>query len=383
MRNIFLLGATGSIGTQVLDVIRKLGGFRILSLSIGKNIPLGEKIISEFAPEYVSIQEQKDLNYLKLRFPNIEFGYGEEGLVKAASYSDQDGVLLNAVVGMAGLKPTIAAIKKHRNILLANKETMVVAGDIINDLIKEYKVEVIPIDSEHSAIFQCLKSGLKSEVAKLIITASGGAFRNKSREELASVSVEAALMHPNWQMGKKITIDSATMVNKGLEVLEAHHLFGIDYDQIETLIHPESIIHSLVEFKDKSLIAQLSYPDMRLPIQYALTYPKRCEHPDLRSLDLTAVQNLTFKKMNFERFPTVALAYRVGRMGGIMPAVYNAANEVAVQLFLEQKISFLDIEAIINRSVETTVNITHPTLEEIIAADRDVRNRILDKYEVK
>lgn len=383
MKNIFLLGATGSIGTQVLDVLRNLGCFRVLSLAIGKNVSLGEKIIAEFKPEFVSVQEQEALPQLKLAFPEIQFGYGEEGLIQAATYSDQDGVLVNAVVGMAGLKPTVAAIKKRRNILLANKETMVVAGEIINALLREYNVEIIPIDSEHSAIFQCLQSGVKAEVARLIITASGGAFRDKSREELADVRVSEALHHPNWQMGKKITIDSATMVNKGLEVLEAHHLFGIDFDRIETVIHPESIIHSLVEFRDKSVIAQLSYPDMRLPIQYALTYPERCDHPDIRSLDLAAIQNLSFRKMDFSRFPAVALAYQVGRMGGIMPAVYNAANEIAVQLFLEQRIGFLEIEAIISRSIAAAVNIQHPTLEDILTADRDVRDRIMNTYEVK
>lgn len=264
-KNIFLLGATGSIGTQVLDVVRSLNNIRVLSMAFGKNIKLGEKLIAEFKPEYVSTLDFDDMNYLKSLFPEISFGYGEEGLVKAATYSDSPGVIVNAIVGMAGLKPTVAGIKKNRDILLANKETLVVAGEIIKSLLKVYNVELIPIDSEHSAIYQCLQTGKKEDVSKVIITASGGSFRNLSRSELNNVCLEDALNHPNWKMGNKITIDSATMVNKGLEVIEAHFLFDLDYDQIETIIHPESIVHSLVEFKDNSLIAQLSLP------RYALT----------------------------------------------------------------------------------------------------------------
>jgi 1-deoxy-D-xylulose-5-phosphate reductoisomerase len=284
---------------------------------------------------------------------------------------------------MVGVKPTIAAIKKGMRILLANKETLVVAGEIINRLLQEHHTELVPIDSEHSALFQCLQSGSKKEVNRLIITASGGAFRNRTRLELKDVSVAEALKHPNWEMGPKITIDSATMVNKGLEVIEAHYLFGIDYDRIETIIHPESIIHGMVEYNDKSVIAQLSLPDMRLPIQYALMYPEKLPNPKFRRLDLSELSTLTFKKMDFERFPALRMAYRAGKAGGLAPAVFNAANEVAVSLFLKGKIKFLEIEDIIEEALETFENQANPTLDEILAADNKVRTCILEKYEVK
>jgi len=245
MRNLFLLGATGSIGTQVLDVLRIQKNFCLKSISVGKNISSTKNIIDEFNPEFVSVQEYPDMVKLQKEYPNIDFGYGEEGLIKAATYSDLEGVVVNAVVGMVGLIPTIEAIKKKRNVLLANKETLVVAGDIIKKLIAEYNVELIPIDSEHSAIHQCLKSGNKNDVSRIIITASGGSFRELSRDDLKNVNLKDALKHPNWTMGAKITIDSATMVNKGLEVIEAHHLFDLEYDKIDTIIHPESIIHSI------------------------------------------------------------------------------------------------------------------------------------------
>jgi 1-deoxy-D-xylulose-5-phosphate reductoisomerase len=382
-KNIFLLGATGSIGTQVLDVVRSLNNIRVLSMAFGKNIKLGEKLIAEFKPEYVSTLDFDDMNYLKSLFPEISFGYGEEGLVKAATYSDSPGVIVNAIVGMAGLKPTVAGIKKNRDILLANKETLVVAGEIIKSLLKVYNVELIPIDSEHSAIYQCLQTGKKEDVSKVIITASGGSFRNLSRSELNNVCLEDALNHPNWKMGNKITIDSATMVNKGLEVIEAHFLFDLDYDQIETIIHPESIVHSLVEFKDNSLIAQLSLPDMRLPIQYALTQPKREIIPNYQKLSLSDIGSLNFQKMDYERFPVLALAYKVGRQGGIMPAIFNAANEAAVALFLDRKISFLEIETIIEKAISSFSNVLNPTLEEIIEIDLIVKKKILEQYEVK
>jgi 1-deoxy-D-xylulose-5-phosphate reductoisomerase len=382
-KNIFLLGATGSIGTQVLDVVRSLNNIRVLSMAFGKNIKLGEKLIAEFKPEYVSTLDFDDMNYLKSLFPEISFGYGEEGLVKAATYSDSPGVIVNAIVGMAGLKPTVAGIKKNRDILLANKETLVVAGEIIKSLLKVYNVELIPIDSEHSAIYQCLQTGKKEDVSKVIITASGGSFRNLSRSELNNVCLEDALNHPNWKMGNKITIDSATMVNKGLEVIEAHFLFDLDYDQIETIIHPESIVHSLVEFKDNSLIAQLSLPDMRLPIQYALTQPKREIIPNYQKLSLSDIGSLNFQKMDYERFPVLALAYKVARQGGIMPAIFNAANEAAVALFLDRKISFLEIETIIEKAISSFSNVLNPTLEEIIEIDLIVKKKILEQYEVK
>jgi 1-deoxy-D-xylulose-5-phosphate reductoisomerase len=381
MKNLCLLGATGSIGTQVLEIIREKNIYNLKSISFGKNIKLGKKIIEEFQPEYVSVLSEADMVNLQNEYPKIKFGCGEDSLITAATYAP--GTLVNALVGMVGVKPTIAAIKKGMRILLANKETLVVAGDIINRLLQEHETELIPIDSEHSALFQCLQSGSKKEVNRLIITASGGAFRDRTRSELKDVSVVEALRHPNWEMGPKITIDSATMVNKGLEVIEAHYLFEIDYERIETIIHPESIIHGMVEYNDKSIIAQLSLPDMRLPIQYALMYPQKLSNPKFRSLDLAELSTLTFKKMDFERFPALGMAYQAGKAGGLMPAVFNAANEVAVSLFLKGKIKFLEIEDIIEEALESFENQANPTLEEILAADSKVRTCILEKYEVK
>lgn len=382
MKKIFLLGATGSIGSQVLDVIRGNEDFSLQSISVGRNISLCEKIIDEFHPCFVSVMYESDMTSLQNKYPKIEFGFGEAGLIKAATYGSQSGLLINAVVGFYGLKPTIEAIKKRRDILLANKETLVVAGDIIKKLVKNYEVNLIPIDSEHSAIHQCIKSGNRKDVSKIIITASGGSFRHLTREELHNVSIKEALNHPNWSMGAKITIDSATMVNKGLEVIEAHHLFDIDYDQIETVIHPESIIHSMVEFQDTSIIAQMSIPDMRVPIQYALYYPEKKYNQKFKKIDFNDLHSISFRPMDYNRFPALALAYQVGKMGGIMPTIYNAANEVAVNLFLENKIKFLDIEKIIFQTVESANNIINPTIEEIIKTDQDIRYHLFQKYEV-
>ncbi len=378
--NIFLLGATGSIGTQVLDVIRNKD-FKIVSMSFGKNIDKAIKLIDEFNPEYVSCMLEEDMLFLSEKYSNIIFGYGDEGLVNCATYSNKKGILINSVVGISGLIPTIEAIKKGRNILLANKETLVVAGDYINKLVDEYNVKLFPIDSEHSAIWQCLNGNKKEEVNKIIITASGGSFRDKTLEQLAHVTLEDALKHPNWEMGKKITIDSATMVNKGLEVIEAHHLFRIGYDRIETIIHPESIIHSMVEFNDKSIIAQLSNPDMRLPIAYAINYPNRIDNGYTKSIDFEQIRTLNFKKMDYNRFKLLKLAYDVGKMGGVMPAVYNASNEVAVNLFIDGKIKFLEIEEIVFSSVSKTKNIINPTIDDIINTDKYVRNQICEKFD--
>ncbi|HHU55156.1 MAG TPA: 1-deoxy-D-xylulose-5-phosphate reductoisomerase [Acholeplasmataceae bacterium] len=376
MKNIHLLGATGSIGTQVLEVIKSLDGFSVKSISFGKNIPKGKEIIENFNPEFVCVLEKEDAENLQKHYPHIKFSYGEKGLVEAATYGDESGVLVNAVVGMVGLKPTIAAINKGRNILLANKETLVVGGEIINRLVKEKNVKLIPIDSEHSAIMQCLDGRSKEDISKIIITASGGSFRDKSRKELENVTVENALAHPNWNMGAKITIDSATMVNKGLEVIEAHYLFDIPYDKIETIIHYESIIHSLVEFKDRSVIAQLGVPDMRIPIQYALTYPNTMENNISKSLDFNIMNKLTFKKMDFDRFPCLRYAYEAGIQGGVMPTVYNTSNEEAVRLFLEKKISFLDIEKIIFEMMGRIENISNPTLDDIFQISKLVKDII-------
>jgi 1-deoxy-D-xylulose-5-phosphate reductoisomerase len=383
MKNILLLGATGSIGSQVLEIIAENKEYKLKSISFGKNIDKAKKIIKKYKPEFVSVLSKKDLVVLKEEFPDIEFGYGDEGLIKAATYSKEKAYLINAVVGMVGLIPTIEAIKAGHDILLANKETLVAAGEIIMEYSNKHNVRIIPIDSEHSTIYQCLFSGRYEDINRIIITASGGAFRDKRRDELTDVSVNDALCHPNWNMGAKITIDSATMVNKGLEVIEAHHLFKLDYDKIETVLHKESIIHSMVEFNDGAIIAGLSYPDMRIPISYALSTPKRVNNSMVRKMDFSTMFNLSFKPMDMERFPLLKLAYKVGRMGGIMPMVYNSANEIAVGLFLAGKIKFLEIDDIINYAVNNTKNIINPTLNEIIEVDRLLRSELLEKFEVK
>lgn len=383
MKDIILLGATGSIGKQVLDVLRINNDYKLKSISIGKNINQAIKIIDEFNPEYVSVINESDMEYLKAKYPKIIFGYGDEGLIKAATYPKEKAYLINAVVGMVGLVPTIEAIKQGHDILLANKETLVVAGEIILDYVKKYNVRLIPIDSEHSTIFQCLFCGRKEDVKRIIITASGGAFRDKNRAQLENVSIEEALNHPNWQMGAKITIDSATMVNKGLEVIEAHFLFDIPYESIETIIHRESIVHSLVEYNDGVVIAGLSYPDMRIPISYALSTPERYENEMIKKMDFKEMFNLTFLPMDFERFPLLKLAYEVGKMGGIMPMVYNSANEVAVKLFLDGKIRFLEIEEIIHYAINNTKNIFTESLEDILLADKLLREQLFNKFEVK
>lgn len=384
MKNIYLLGCTGSIGIQTLEVIRTLEDIKVKSISFGSRKEEAKEIIEEFKPEFVSCLYEEDAIELKALYPNIQFAFGDEGLVQVATYNkeDKEGYLVNAVVGMIGLKPTIEAIKINRNILLANKETLVVGGEIIKDLLKEYNVKMLPIDSEHSAILQCLDGKEKYEIDELIITASGGAFRDKQRSELLGVTINDALAHPNWSMGKKITVDCATMVNKGLEVIEAHYLFDMPYDKIKTIIHRESIVHSMVKFKDGSIIAQMGKPDMRLPIQYAITYPNKKEFKLDSALNMDDVSNLSFQKMDFERYPMLDLAYQVGKMGGIMPIVYNSTNEACVKLFIDNKIKFLDIELIICKNVEKykKQNILKPTLEQILKLDRDIKEAIYEEY---
>lgn len=382
MKDILLLGASGSIGIQALEIIRENKEYNLKSISVGKNIQKAIEIIDEFKPEFVSVINQDDCELLKNKYPNIEFSYGDSGLIKAATYSENKAYLINAVVGMVGLLPTIEAIKAGHDILLANKETLVAAGSIVMDLAKKHNVNIIPIDSEHSTIYQCMLSGKREDVSRIIITASGGSFRDRSREELKDVSVKEALNHPNWNMGAKITIDSATMVNKGLEVIEAHYLFDIDYDNIETVIHKESIVHSLVEFKDSAIIAGLSYPDMRIPIHYAISNPKRIESNLIKKMDFKSIFNLSFIPMDYNRYPLLELAYKVGKMGGIMPMVYNSANEVAVKLFLEGKINFLGIDDIILYAVNNTKNIINARIEDIINTDKLLRLELLQKFEV-
>lgn len=378
-----LLGATGSIGSQVLEILRESKEYNLKSIAVGKNIKKAIEIINEFNPEFVSLQTKEDMEKLQAMYPNIQFGYGDTGLIQVATYLKEKGYLINSIVGMVGLKPTVAAIKAGHDILLANKETLVVAGNIIMDLVKKHNVRLIPIDSEHSTIFQCMMGERREDVSRIIITASGGSFRDKNRSELNDVTVEDALKHPNWQMGAKITIDSATMVNKGLEVIEAHYLFDLDYDKIETVIHPESIIHSMVEYNDGSIIAGLSYPDMRIPIAYALSTPKRNNYSFIEKMNFKKLFSLNFKPMDYNRYPLIKLAYEVGEMGGIMPLVYNTANEVAVRLFLNRKIKFLEIDEIINYAVNNTENINNPTLDDILKYDQILRRDLENKFEVK
>ena len=386
MENIFLLGATGSIGMQTLDVIRTNSDkFVLRSISIGHNIERAKKIIEEFKPEYVSVIEESDAVTLRSEFTEITIESGSESLIKCATYNPNlSGKVIVAVVGYAGIIPTLEAIKINRDILLANKETLVCAGSIVKRLVKEHNVNLIPIDSEHSAIFQALQAGKKEEVQRIIITASGGSFRDLSREELENVTLEDALRHPSWSMGDKITIDSATMVNKGLEVIEAHYLFDLDYDKIETMLHKESIIHSIVEYCDNSQIAQLAQSDMRIPIQYALTYPNRLTYKLSEKLNLSKIGTLHFAKMDYERFPMLRLAYTSGIKGGIMPTVYNVSNEVANELFRKKQISFLDIEKIItdccSKFESNNVDDTDVTLDIILNTIKNVKEYIYTKY---
>jgi 1-deoxy-D-xylulose-5-phosphate reductoisomerase len=301
--------------------------------------------------------------------------YGEEGLIQAATYHDAD-IVVTAVVGSVGLLPTLHAIEAGKTIAIANKETLVTAGHLVTERAKQHQVQLFPVDSEHSAIFQCLQGENRKNIEKVILTASGGSFRDKTREELQHVTIDEALKHPNWSMGAKITIDSATMMNKGFEVIEAHWLFHLPYDQIEVILHRESIIHSMVQFHDKSVIAQLGTPDMRVPIQYALSYPERLELPAANRLNLWEIGTLNFSKMDFNRYRCLQFAYEAGKIGGTMPAVLNAANEEAVDAFLKGKISFLEIEALIEKALERHVPVQHPNLEEILETEKETRKYI-------
>ncbi|NMH71152.1 1-deoxy-D-xylulose-5-phosphate reductoisomerase [Bacillus sp. RO3] len=376
MKKISLMGATGSIGTQTLDVIREHPEeFKLTAMSVGRNIEEARKVIREFSPMLVSVQKKEDADRLAEEVPSsVKVLYGEEGLVEVACHQDAD-VLVNAVLGSVGLHPTLQAIEAGKMIAIANKETLVTAGHLVMEAAREKGTTLLPVDSEHSAIFQALQGEQEKNIEKLIITASGGSFRDRTREELTNVTVKEALNHPNWSMGAKITIDSASMMNKGLEVIEAHWLFDIPYDQIEVLQHRESIIHSMIQFHDSSVMAQLGTPDMRVPIQYALTYPDRLKRTGKR-LDLTEMGRLHFEKMDLNRFRCLAFAYEAGRIGGSMTTVLNAANEAAVALFLEGKISFLDIETYIEKAMDAHHVIHRPDLETIHAIDRQVRKLV-------
>lgn len=363
---IIILGACGSIGRQTLDIMEE-NNVELVGCSMGHDLSLAKEIINRFHPQIVCLRKKEDINEFK-GFKNL-FCYGDEGLITLAQY--EADLVVNALMGSVGLKPTVEAIKTKHDVALANKETLVMAGDIIKALAKEYNVNILPIDSEHSAIWQCLKGENIEDVKRLIITASGGSFRDKTREELDNVTVADALNHPNWSMGKKITIDSATMMNKGLEVIEAHHLFDIPYEKIETIMHKESIIHSMVEFKDSSIKAQMATADMRMPILYALFKGKRVTYKN--ELKLTTMH---FEELSEDRFPCLRYAYEAGKKGGMAPVVLNAANEAAVTLFLYGKIKFLDIEKIVYNELCNLKNFT-PTLDEIIMWDKLIKDKIL------
>ncbi|KQU18569.1 1-deoxy-D-xylulose 5-phosphate reductoisomerase [Bacillus sp. Leaf13] len=379
MKYISLLGATGSIGQQTADVVRAHPDqFKIVALSAGKNIELVRTYIQEFEPKLVSVQTKEDYHVLKSEFfskKDIEFMYGDEGLTAVAVY-DQATILVNAVIGSVGLYPTLQAIKAKKDIAIANKETLVTAGHLVINEAKKAGVRLLPVDSEHSAIFQALQGEKEKNIERLVITASGGSFRDRTREELKGVTVEEALNHPNWSMGAKITIDSASMMNKGLEVIEAHWLFDLPYDKIDVLLHKESIIHSMVEFHDSSVIAQLGTPDMRVPIQYALTYPDRMPLVGRKRLNLADAGKLHFSDMDFTRYPCLQFAYKAGKMGGTMTTVLNAANEAAVAAFLSGKVSFLEIETLIEKALNQHSVITLPDLETIQEVDLMTRQYI-------
>lgn len=376
MRAISLLGATGSIGMQTLDVIRAhRDAFRLVAFSAGRNIEQARMIIEQFSPKVVCVAQKEDADMLQSEYiGRVRIVSGEDGLIEVATVQEAD-IVVNAVVGSVGLVPTLKAIEAKKTIALANKETLVTAGHLVMKHAIDYGVSILPVDSEHSAIFQCLQGEQQKNIECIILTASGGSFRDRTREQLEHVTVEEALKHPNWSMGAKITIDSATMMNKGLEVIEAHWLFHLPYEQIDVLLHKESIIHSMVQFHDGSVIAQLGTPDMRVPIQYALTYPDRFPL-HIERLNLAQVATLHFQKVDMNRFRCLQFAYEAGNIGGTMPTVLNAANEEAVAAFLTGQISFLAIEQCIEQAMERHVPIAHPDLETIRAVDRETRQYV-------
>ncbi|MGN7470196.1 1-deoxy-D-xylulose-5-phosphate reductoisomerase [Brevibacillus sp. SAFN-007a] len=379
MKKIALLGSTGSIGTSTLEVVEQHPEeFSVVAMAAGTNVELFARQVETFRPELVSVGNEQAAVQLRERLGSgykPEIVCGREGLELVARH-EAASLVMTAVVGSVGVAPTLAAIDAGKTIGLANKETLVSAGPVVMKRAKEKGVAIIPVDSEHSAVFQCLQGERAEDVARVILTASGGSFRHLSREELQQVTVEQALAHPNWSMGAKITIDSATMMNKGFEVIEAHWLFGLPYEKIDCVLHYESIIHSMVEYKDRAVMAQLGTPDMKVPIQYALSYPGR---KNLRTepLDLVKIGSLHFAAMDFERYPLLQLAYECGKAGGTYPAVLNAANEVAVDLFLKGAIAFLDIEKVVRQTCEAHKGVHTPDLEEIFAADRWARTHAL------
>lgn len=375
MKKILLLGATGSIGTQSVDVIlHHPEAFKLVGISCGKNIAVLEEILSKVSVSHVCVQQEKDCQSLQCKYPHITFTYGEEGILSLLDL--EADIVINALVGFVGLKPSLKAIETNKILALANKESLVVGGELVLSHLQKYQGTMYPIDSEHSAIFQCLQGNSYDEIDKLIITASGGSFRDRSREELRYVSVKEALAHPNWSMGARITIDSATMMNKGFEVIEAHYLFNLPFSKIDVLMNKESIIHSMVQYVDRSFIAQLGTADMRLPIQYALSYPKRLPLFGEEPLDLAKIGTLHFKEVSYERYPLLKLAYDAGERKGNSGAIINGADEAAIALFLEEKISFLEIEECIISAYTHLPFIEHPTLEELVESDRMAREYV-------
>ena len=380
MKKIAILGSTGSIGTQTLEVARANKDIRVLGISAGKNIKKLEEQAREFSPRLVAVWEESAAAELriKLQDTDIRVVSGMEGLLELASMEETE-ILVTAIVGMLGIRPTIEAIKAGKDIALANKETLVTAGHLIMPMAKEYGVSILPVDSEHSAIFQALNGENKKEIHKLLITASGGPFRGKKTEDLRKVTLADTLKHPNWVMGQKITVDSATLVNKGLEVMEAKWLFGVELDQIQVVVQPQSVIHSMVEFKDGGIMAQLGTPDMRLPIQYALYYPHR-RYLDGERIDFAKLGKITFEEPDMETFLGLPMAIRASREGGSMPTVFNAANELAVKKFLHEEISFLDIYDIIGQSMERHKKVESPDLEEILAVEEETYKWIESRW---
>lgn len=386
MKAITLLGSTGSIGTQTLDIVAQYPDqFRIVGLAAGRNVTMLAQQIRQFRPEIVAICEEEKLAELKSAIADLDpqpiLVAGSAGVIEVARYGDAQSVV-TGIVGCAGLLPTIAAIEAGKDIALANKETLIAGGPVVLPLVEKYGVKLLPADSEHSAIFQCLQGVPKGGLRRILLTASGGAFRDWPLEKLAEVTVQDALKHPNWSMGRKITVDSATLMNKGLEVIEAHFLFGMDYDHIDIVIHPQSIIHSLIELQDTSVLAQLGWPDMRLPLLYAMSWPERI-YTDWQQLDLVKAGNLTFREPDHKKYPCMQLAYAAGRAGGSMPAVLNAANEQAVALFLDEKIGYLDIARLIEKTCERHQidNCPNPSLDDILAADKWARQEVLAAVE--
>ncbi len=380
MKNIAILGSTGSIGTQTLEIVREQGDIRVWALAAGKNIDLLERQIREFAPVLAAVWEEKDAKELRTRVSDLSVRIvsGMDGMIEAAVLPQAE-MLVTAIVGMIGLRPTVAAIRAKKKIALANKETLVTAGHLIMPLAEEYGVPILPVDSEHSAIFQSLNGEAGNRIHKILLTASGGPFRGKSKKELAGMQVEDALRHPNWSMGKKITIDSATMVNKGLEVMEAKWLFGTELSKIQVVVQPQSVIHSMVEYEDGSIIAQLGTPDMRLPIQYALYYPKRMPLSGQR-LDFYKLGSITFEEPDLETFDGLRLAYEAAERGGNLPTIFNAANERAVAKFLERRIGFLDITKIIEDCMRHCKYLKQPDLEQVLETEHVVYEWIESRW---